>query len=130
MGAGRPSRINKDVLSKLEAAFINGFTDEQACIYASISPVTLYRYCEKHPEFRKTKELLRHSPELKAKLNINNRINKGDVEISKWYLERKCKDEFSTRAEVTGKDGNTQAIIVVQNEADQAALKVDYGHPN
>ena len=38
-------------------------------------------------------------------LVINQAIQEGDVNTAKWYAERKRKQEFSLRQEITGEDG-------------------------
>ena len=40
---------------------------------------------------------LRDNPTLKARINTVEAIDKKDLDTSKWYLERKAKDEFSTK---------------------------------
>jgi hypothetical protein len=102
---GRPSKVTPEVLVKLEHAFMKSFTDEQACLYAEISPDALYNYCTKYPEFSEKKRVLKGSLALKAKLNIAGSIEEGEISSSKWWLERKNKAEFSLRVENTGKDG-------------------------
>lgn len=99
----RPELCTKDVVAKLEFAFANSFTDEEACLYAWISKNTLYRYIEKNPEFWNQKELLKKSPNLKAKLNWINKINSNDYTASKDWLERKSRDEFSLKQEIDNK---------------------------
>lgn len=97
---GRPKKITKAVLQKLEEGFLKGLTDRECCFYADISPGTLYNYCKEHPEFLERKELLKSNIKVKAKFNLANEIEKGDMDLSLWYLERKCKDEFSLKQEV------------------------------
>ena len=65
----RPTVIDESVLAKLEFAFAHSFTDDEASLYADISPATLYRYIEANPEFWERKEALKTSPNIKAKLN-------------------------------------------------------------
>lgn len=101
--AGRKTIVTKDVLAKLEYAFIIGSTDEQASIYADISTDTLYYYQKKNPDFASKKLRLKQQPILKAKDTIYKNLDKS--EIAKWFLERKAKNEFSLRTELTGKDG-------------------------
>jgi len=100
MAGGRPTRITKDVLRKLEEAFIKGLNDREACLYADIWPSTLYDYCRANPKFSERKELLKEQPKMRAKLNVSDRIDKHDIYISTWYLERKAKDEFSAKHEI------------------------------
>ncbi|HEM4378942.1 TPA: hypothetical protein U1Y46_000379, partial [Streptococcus suis] len=56
------------------------------------------------PQFSDRKELLKQRLKTRAKLNISNAIEDGDVVISKWYLERKD-DEFKTKTKLEH-DGN------------------------
>lgn len=91
--------MTPETVSKLEMAFANSFTDEEACLYADISRETLYEYCRKHPKFSDKKEILKKKPNLKAKLNIIKAMNEWDEYNSRRRLERKSKDEFSTKTE-------------------------------
>lgn len=44
---------------------------------------------------------LKNRPLLQARMNIVNSIRDGDLDISKWYLERKSKTEFSAKQDTT-----------------------------
>jgi hypothetical protein len=90
---GRPTVIDEVVLRKLDEAFSIGATDNEACLYADISPRALYSYQDKHPEFKQRKDLLKEKPILKARTTVINSLN--DPEIAFRYLERKRKDEFA-----------------------------------
>lgn len=96
---GRPTVFSDEVLQKLEQAFSLDCTDEEACIYADIAPSSLYNYQNAHPEFLERKKLLKQKLVLKARTVIANNLNDNDREVAKWYLERKRKDEFSTKQE-------------------------------
>lgn len=41
-----------------------------------------------------------------ARLVVAQRVIRGDVPVSQWWLERRDKKHFSTRSELTGKDGD------------------------
>lgn len=97
---GRPTVMTPEVIAKLEEGFMLGLTDLECCLYAGISKDALYDYCNKYPKFSERKEELKKNPSIKAKRNILEAINNGDTDISKWYLERKNKDEFSLKQEV------------------------------
>ena len=97
---GRPTVMTPEVVSKLEYGFMKGLNDTEACLYADISRQALYDYCNKYPEFADRKEELKKKPSIKAKLNIEEAIEAGDTDISKWYLERRNKEEFSLKTEV------------------------------
>ena len=98
---GRKGVMSNDAtIQKLLTAFAYGFTDEEACLFAGISSKqTLYNYCNEHPEFGERKELLKKNPIIRAKTNIVEELEKGSIDTSKWYLERKVKEEFSLKQE-------------------------------
>ena len=96
---GRPTKMTEETVKKLLDAFSYSFTDEEACIYADISKKTLYNYCDKFPDFLHQKEVLKKKPNIKAKMNWIKKINDTDYQASKEWLERKARDEFSTKSE-------------------------------
>ena len=100
---GRPTVMTPEVIAKLELGFSMWFTDNEACLYAEISKDSLYDYCKKYPKFSERKELLKDQPKLKAKLNIHTKLEEWDDFNSRWYLERKSKDEFSLKQEIDTK---------------------------
>ncbi len=93
---GRPSQVTPEALNKLEQAFSIGTSDKEACIFAGISEEALYYHQRKYPEYVKRKELLKEKPLLKARITVVNSLH--DPDHAEWYLERKSKDEFSTRS--------------------------------
>lgn len=94
---GKPEDM---VVSKLKTAFEQGSNVLRSCAYAEITNKSYYRYLEAHPELRDIFEYARQKPILLAESNLIKKLNEGDVETSKWYLERKAKGEYSTRQEV------------------------------
>lgn len=99
---GRPSVMTPEIINKLEQAFSMGCGDLEACLYADLTPSVLYRYQESHPEFKERKAMLKEKLILKARTVIADALNRKDENTAKWYLERKRKDEFSTRQETSG----------------------------
>lgn len=96
---GRPTVMTDAVLDKLELLFSLGATDGIACEIVNIDPSTLYKYQQEHPDFIERKKYLKDMVTWQAKANIAGKINSGDIQQSNWWLERKAKDEFSTRSE-------------------------------
>jgi hypothetical protein len=94
---GRPTVMTDLIVQKLEDAFLKGYSDVQACIYAGISKQSLYNYCNENKEFLDQKELLKSNVSMISKTNIVDKIKEGDIELSKWWLERKNKNEFSLK---------------------------------
>lgn len=116
---GPPTKMTDLTVKKLEEAFSIGATILEACIYADISRQTYYDWIKANPNLSDRFEQLREKPILKARDNIAKAIAAGDADTSKWYLERKKKDEFSTRSELTGKGGQGIKINVVDYDGKQ-----------
>ena len=110
---GRPTLMTPDTLKKLEEVFSIGGTDKEACLIANISHQTLYNYQKEHPEFVERKEALKDMPKYRARLNIVRDIENGDVDTSKWYAERKSKEEFSTRNDLNIEGSLTSKVISI-----------------
>ena len=96
---GRPSVMTDKVLESVRQAYLIGATNEEAAHYADIAPSTLYLYMENNPEFSEQIKAWKNQPILKAKQKVVRDIDK-DTNTAKWYLERKKKDEFSSRSEL------------------------------
>lgn len=95
--------MTPETISKLEQVFAIGGTDKEACSYADISHQTLYKYQEEHPEFTERKEMLKEKPFIKARQTIVKALE--DPKDAQWFMERKRKDEFANRHELTGEGG-------------------------
>lgn len=114
--AGRPTVLTPDVIDKLEMCFANGGNDKQACLFAGIHPATLYNYQNENPEFIERKEMLKESVSLHAINNVARKIKDKktpDLELSKWWLERRSKSEFSLRQELVGRDGGAIEVTAI-----------------
>lgn len=98
---GRPTVMTDAVVSKLEYGFMKGLNVTECCHYANISRNCFYEYLEKNPDFKDRTEELKSNPSTRAKLNVVEAIENGDTDLSKWWLERKNRDEFSTKQEVS-----------------------------
>lgn len=92
-GVGRPTKLDKHTLKKLEEAFGIGASDTEACFYADITPTTLYNYQKENPEFLQRKAALKERPVLLARQSLARGIEK-DPNLAFKYLERKRRREF------------------------------------
>lgn len=124
---GRPTQFTEEKIAELKKAFALGFTDEEACLYADVWLRAFYDYCTQNEDFKELKELLKQKPKMKAKLNVVESINsknpltlKQRLEDSKWWLERKAKDEFSLRSEIEGNVFSETTMKVEYVEAEHA----------
>lgn len=101
--AGRPTKMTKETVDKLESAFSYGCTDAEACAYADIDKQTLYNYCEKNPSFFDRKETLKNMPTFKAKRIIDNALNGDDLNTAHRVVDRK--EGSKVKQEITGEGG-------------------------
>ncbi|EAC8477277.1 hypothetical protein JH67_02970 [Listeria monocytogenes] len=97
---GRPRKMTRPTIQKLEDAFLKGLSDREACLYAGIAPSTLYDYCKANPDFSERKELLKEQVKMNAKINIANKIEQGNIDLSQWYLARKEPEEFGNQQKI------------------------------
>lgn len=100
---GRPSKQTATTVKKLEEVFALDGSVEEACFYAGISRETYYQWIKADQSLSDRFEALRNKPVLKARKTVVDSLANPDYAFR--YLERKKKDEFSTRVENTGKDG-------------------------
>ena len=111
---GRPTKIDGQVLSKLEEAFALGCSDQEACIYAGISQAGLYRFQEQSPEFRERKALLKQWPVLRARKAVVEALD-SDPHLAFKYLERKRREEFYQRTLVDSNESDEVWRVIVAN---------------
>jgi len=109
---GRPTKVTPDVLRKLEEAFALGCSDVEACFFAGLPKSTFYDYQQVHPEFSERKEVLKSRPVLLARQSVLRGLQE-DATLALRFLERVKKDEFSLRQEITGKNGEKPAGVVI-----------------
>ena len=92
------------VTRKLRKAWLAGVPDRKAAQYAGITPEDLKDILRKDTKLALmraaclTNEL---ETEINARTNVKKNIKDGSVDSSKWYLERKVPDEFSTKQTVS-----------------------------
>jgi len=103
---GRPSKMTKEVVKKLEEAFAIDATITEACFYANISRETFYNWMKANKKLFDRLEELRANPVLTARTTVCNAI-KTDSDLAMRYLERKRKGEFSPRIETDNRNRET-----------------------
>lgn len=107
---GRPTKMTPETIAKLEAAFLKGCTDAEACFYADINLATLYRYCDANEEFRDRKELLKQHPLFKARDVVLNALENGDIATANKVIDRK----EGGKLQLTGADNGPIRIAAVE----------------
>lgn len=102
---GRPSVLTPVAVGLLVAAFENGLTVNDACKYAGIGRDAYYEGLKKNTEFADKMHQAQAKLGFKAREVVAQQIFNGNERVAMWWLERRAKEEFSTRKEVTGDDG-------------------------
>ena len=100
---GKFTKLTDDIVKKLEEIFLLDGTVEEACFFAGISKQTLYNWFKDNPKMQERMDALRNEPFLKARRTIVKNLENPQYAFE--YMKRKKKDEFSERAELTGKEG-------------------------
>ena len=97
---GRKAAITPLALERLREAYLIGCDDDEACSFAEISTMTLYRHQNRNPAFKAWKESLKQQPFLIARKTIVQNLA-NDPEFALKYMERKKRAEFSPSAKLT-----------------------------
>lgn len=98
----KPKLDNPETVRKLEEAFALDCSIDEACFYANISKPTYYDLIKYKPNYLTRFESLRNKPVLMARQEVVKGF-KWNPDLALKYLERKRKDEFSTKQEVDNK---------------------------
>ena len=102
----RPGSIDPEVWDTLIEAWENGLSDREACLRAMrdsgirIKESEIKKMLNENEDVAQLRDFLNADITSRARLNIVNEIRDGNASMSKWYLERKAPDEFSTKAAV------------------------------
>lgn len=93
------TKLKPPVVKRLEEAFAMDCSIPEACAHANISKQTYYNWIKENPELLDRFDQLRQKPYLKARMTILKSLK--SAKHAEWYLERKKKEEFSTRHDIT-----------------------------
>lgn len=99
MEVTNPVKMDEATVKKLEEAFLRGKDISCACLEANISRKTYYNWIDSFPDLAERFHILQQNTSSLAYDNVYNKLKDGDLDTSKWLLERKKKNEFSTKTE-------------------------------
>lgn len=116
------TKFNKTIVQDIASELEKGISRDDACTLHDINRITFYDWMKKKPYFANV--ILK--AELACKTKCIKRIMvaglKGDWHADAWHLERKYRDEFAKRTEVTGKNGGALTAIPVEITKDESKL--------
>ena len=110
---GRPQVLNEDNLRKLMRHLEEDCSIEEASKNVGIAFSVVYDKMRKDKSFSQEIERSKNMVATKAKRNLAKSIKRGELDTSKWWLERKRKAEYSLRTEVTGTGGQPVQFNVI-----------------
>lgn len=115
MTLGAHGKYTPEMVAEIIKHLEVGHTDKDACALAGISQDTFYEWIKVHPEFSEAVKKAR----ITAKDQCIKVVRKAAItswQAGAWFLERKYRDEFALRQELTGEGGNPIRVITVKSE--------------
>jgi len=108
------TKLTDENMLELEKRFRDGATILEA-IDGIMSESTYFEHQKKNSEFAARMDMAKEYITEIARGVVSKRIKRGDPDMSKWWLERKKKNEFSTKAETDiTSGGNALSPILVK----------------
>lgn len=97
---GKIPKITEATLPHIIHAASRDYSIAEIASYINVHYMTLQNFLKAHPDIAEQVELKRCAVKSAARENVYSAIvEKHDVDVSRWYLERKVKDEFSKMEE-------------------------------
>jgi len=93
------------VVEVLEPYLKLGYTYTKACKIAGIPHNTVSGWLENDNELRLKFESWQNELNVQARRIIVKKIEAGNADAARWWLERREKEDFSQRSEITGAEG-------------------------
>ena len=113
-------------------AWENGLSDREAAFLASkdgnayVTEEDVKGWLADNSDIASLKDFLQSDLLSNAKLNIADNIRNGNVSTSKWYLERRAPEEFSTKAAVAF-EGAVVGLTMEEKQAEIDKLLEGFG---
>lgn len=130
--AYRPKGVNEAAWREIISSWEDGLSDREAAFRASregnilITEADLKEYLEEHTELADLKDFLQSDVLSMAKKNIAESIRSGSVSTSKWLLERKAPNEYSSKASVAF-EGAVVGLTMEEKQAEIDKLLESFG---
>lgn len=121
----KPKKVPDEAWRAVVDSWQNGLSDREAAFRASkegeahIVESDIKQWIKDNPDIADLKEHLQAELISTAKLTIASQLKKGDIKTTKWYLERKAANEFSSKAAVQFEG----AVVGLTLEDKEKALK-------
>ena len=121
----KPNNVSDETWTAVIKAWENGLSDREASFRASkesetrVLPSDIKQWKKDNPEISELCEMLKDDIKATAKCNAKSLLDAGDDKMTRWYLEHKCPEEFSTKSAVAFEG----AVVELSLEEKEKALK-------
>lgn len=121
----KPENVHDEVWLAVIEAWENGLSDREAAFRASrytnipLKASDIKQWKKDDPQIAELCEMLKDDLKATAKMNAAKLLKAGDDKTTRWYLEHKCPEEFSTKSAVAFEG----AAITLSLEEKEKALK-------
>lgn len=132
-GGLKPPLMKIAVWNRIIEAWRNGMSDREAAFYASeissvhIKESDLKEMMEENPEIEDLRNNLQDSLMSKAKLNVAEAIDGKNMAMTRWLLERKRADEYSTKSAVAF-EGAVVELTIEEKKKKLDEMMKDFGN--
>jgi hypothetical protein len=98
--------MTKAAVQKLEAALRDGFSVEMACHVSGVGRSTYYQHSQSDLDFADKMTLAQDWITQRAKQVVAQAIDKGDLKMATWWLERRARAEFAANPPAQSQQNN------------------------
>jgi hypothetical protein len=109
-----------DKIAQTFMALRSGLNETETRSFLGVYQNSWQRFLELNSHLKEILATVKTDLVTKAKLNVSKKIASGDLETSKWYLERRAKDEFSPRNETVEAKVNLDEILSFEEKREIA----------
>ena len=111
---------DEKIIEDIEYCWLLDCSESELLLYCQIEKETYKRILDANPRLKNRENALRSHPELLARQNLVEAIKAGDLDTSKWYLERKRPEEFVKPAKIDSTTTINQNIPLPVEDRQQA----------
>ncbi len=100
--AGQPTKYKHEYVEEVEAHMARGLSFESFGGKIKVDKVTLYKWCDKYPEFKAAKERGTEASRMKLELMLlrTAKTGKGNVIAQIYIMKNKFPEEWRDRREI------------------------------
>lgn len=121
----KPKKVSDKVWRAVIESWENGLADREAAFRASketgvwVTATEIKQWKKENMEISELCEMLKDDIKATAKINAKKLLDAEDDKMTRWYLQYKCPEEFSTKSAVAFEG----AVVELSLEEKEEALK-------